>query len=460
MPPPSRAVARRKPASLERTAPGRLDRGGPAGGVGQRNGDRAARLAQAQWQEEAVLLQLGRRRRRGVPAQVPRGRDQEIEQLRQLDRAQGRVGQAPPGAKRRVRPLALEIEHIVGEQQVDAHGRVTLAEAADQRRRSTPRPCTAVTRSRPAGRTAPAASARRRNRAARAHGRLEAVGRAGRGRPDRARLAVEQRQPQRRLEPGDPPAHQSLGLAQGARGGGQAAEVAGQAEGPEVEEIAGRGRFTFGHVNGSGVAGFSICNPGLPAGGIVSRSGRGYTGCGDVHEGNPHARIRWAGGAPVRDVPRPSPAAGEVLVRVHAAGVNPLDWKLREGWLADRMPLRFPLVPGWDMSGAVAEVGPGVHDLTPGDEVFGKPDLLRDGAYAEWLVARLRQRWRESRPASITCTRPRFPSPVSPPGRRSSRATPERRQSGCSRGQTILVLGGAGGVGSFAVRSHAGEGRG
>jgi NADPH:quinone reductase-like Zn-dependent oxidoreductase len=88
-----------------------------------------------------------------------------------------------------------------------------------------------------------------------------------------------------------------------------------------------------------------------------------------------------------KDVPCPHPADGEVLVRVHAAGINPVDWKIREGHLKGMLPHIFPLILGWDVSGVVESVGrAGVGRLKVGDEVFSRPDILRDGAYAEFIV--------------------------------------------------------------------------
>ena len=88
-----------------------------------------------------------------------------------------------------------------------------------------------------------------------------------------------------------------------------------------------------------------------------------------------------------REVPCPHPADGEVLVRVHAAGINPVDWKIREGHLKGMLPHTFPLILGWDVSGVVSSVGrSGVSRLKVGDEVFSRPDIVRDGAYAEYIV--------------------------------------------------------------------------
>src|SRR6266481_1845726 len=102
-------------------------------------------------------------------------------------------------------------------------------------------------------------------------------------------------------------------------------------------------------------------------------------------------RIHNYGGPEVlkyEDAPCPQPQAGEVLVRVHAAGVNPIDWKVREGHMKDFWPHKFPLILGWDLSGVVEELGRGVSRFKIGDEVYSLPDPTRNGAYADYIVVR------------------------------------------------------------------------
>jgi len=102
-------------------------------------------------------------------------------------------------------------------------------------------------------------------------------------------------------------------------------------------------------------------------------------------------RIHNYGGPEVleyEDAPRPEPQADEVLIRVHAAGVNPFDWKIRAGHLKDIFPVSFPLILGWDLSGVIEEVGSGATRFKKGDEVFGMPDPTRNGACAEYIVVR------------------------------------------------------------------------
>src|SRR6476469_2392720 len=89
--------------------------------------------------------------------------------------------------------------------------------------------------------------------------------------------------------------------------------------------------------------------------------------------------------------PCPKPQAGEVLIRVHAAGVNPIDWKVREGHMKDFWSHKLPLILGWDVSGTVEAVGPGpaaAGRFKKGDEVYSVPDPTRNGAYADYIVVR------------------------------------------------------------------------
>ena len=94
----------------------------------------------------------------------------------------------------------------------------------------------------------------------------------------------------------------------------------------------------------------------------------------------------------LRDVPRPSPIPTEVLVRTHAAGINPVDWKTREGGGMASQLGQPPYVLGWDVSGVIEEVGFGVTTLKPGDEVYGMPWFPRAaGGYGEYVTAPARQ---------------------------------------------------------------------
>ena len=85
----------------------------------------------------------------------------------------------------------------------------------------------------------------------------------------------------------------------------------------------------------------------------------------------------------VDEVERPEPAAGEVLIRVHLAGVNPIDWKFRAGYLKDYVPLTLPHTPGLDLAGTIEALGDGVNGFAIGDRVFGRGV----GTYADFAVA-------------------------------------------------------------------------
>ncbi|MGK5112721.1 NADP-dependent oxidoreductase [Geodermatophilus sp. CPCC 205506] len=102
------------------------------------------------------------------------------------------------------------------------------------------------------------------------------------------------------------------------------------------------------------------------------------------------------------DLPEPPVGPDTVLVRVHAAGVNPVDLAIRRGLLAGAYPHHFPIVPGWELSGVVEAVGPAVVDLGPGDEVFGyvRRDDVQWGAMAELVPAP--QRCLAHKPASLS----------------------------------------------------------
>ena len=160
-------------------------------------------------------------------------------------------------------------------------------------------------------------------------------------------------------------------------------------------------------------------------------------------------RIHNYGGPEVlqyEDAPRPKPQAGEVVVRVHAAGVNPIDWKVREGHMKDFWPHKFPLTPGWDLSGLVEEVGPATaRRFKKGDEVYSVPDASRDGAYAEYIV--VRESELALKPKSLHHVRA---AAVPLAAVTAWQALFDAGQ--LKRGQRVLIHGGSGGVGHVAVQ--------
>jgi NADPH:quinone reductase-like Zn-dependent oxidoreductase len=159
-------------------------------------------------------------------------------------------------------------------------------------------------------------------------------------------------------------------------------------------------------------------------------------------------RIHKYGGPEVvryEDAPRPQPQAGEVVVRVHAAGVNPIDWKVREGYMKDFWPHKFPLILGWDLSGVVEEVGPRVSQFKKGDEVYSLPDPTRNGAYADYVV--VRESELALKPNSLYHIRAAAVPLAALTAWQSLFDTAQLQP-----GQRVLIHAGSGGVGHFAVQ--------
>jgi NADPH:quinone reductase-like Zn-dependent oxidoreductase len=88
------------------------------------------------------------------------------------------------------------------------------------------------------------------------------------------------------------------------------------------------------------------------------------------------------------DAPEPLVRADDVLIKVVGTSVNPIDWKIREGHLQSMIPFRMPIILGWDVSGVVTAVGTNVVKFKVGDSVYSRPDVERDGSYAEFISVR------------------------------------------------------------------------
>lgn len=159
------------------------------------------------------------------------------------------------------------------------------------------------------------------------------------------------------------------------------------------------------------------------------------------------ARIHEYGNAQVlryEDAPRPQAGDGEVLVRVRAAGVNPVDWKIRAGFMKAMLPLSLPWIPGLDFSGVVEGVGRGVTDFKVGDAVFGKTDLPGNGSLAEYVS--VKRASLVPKPASVDHAHAAA-VPLA-----ALTAWQALAKLELAAGKTVLVLGANGGVGSFAVQ--------
>ncbi len=154
-------------------------------------------------------------------------------------------------------------------------------------------------------------------------------------------------------------------------------------------------------------------------------------------------RIRGFGGPEVlgiEDIPLPQPGAGEIRIRIIAAGVNPFDWKVRRGY----MPIPLPVTLGLDVSGVVDALGDGVEAFEIGDGVYAKM-AFGQGGYAEYAVT----------DASFAAAKPKsigFVEAAAIPTACLAAWQAIFDIAGLEKGQNILIHGAAGGVGSFAVQ--------
>jgi alcohol dehydrogenase len=163
------------------------------------------------------------------------------------------------------------------------------------------------------------------------------------------------------------------------------------------------------------------------------------------------AQIKKYGGSEVVDInnnePKPAVSEGHLLIEVHAAGINPVDWKIREGYMAQMIPLKFPATLGGDFSGVVVDVGSGVSGFKKGDEAYGQAGALRggSGSFAEFVLADVK----------VIAPKPKNIDHV------EAAALPLTGVSawqalvdhiGLSRGKRILIHGGAGGIGTMAIQ--------
>lgn len=144
--------------------------------------------------------------------------------------------------------------------------------------------------------------------------------------------------------------------------------------------------------------------------------------------------------------PMPKVGPGMVLVKVKAASVNPVDWKIMAGYLDAAMDLQFPAIPGWDVAGVVESVGIDARAFQPGDEViaYGRKDYVHGGSFAEYIA--LPERLLARKPESL--------------GWNESAGLPLAgltayqvlNRLGLASGETVLIHGGAGGVGSLGIQ--------
>ncbi len=160
-------------------------------------------------------------------------------------------------------------------------------------------------------------------------------------------------------------------------------------------------------------------------------------------------RIHQFGGPEVlnvEEIERPVPAPDEILVKVYASGVNPVDWVIRNGANDNLRPyLTLPMTLGWDAAGVVEETGSEVTGFQKGDAVYGVPNFPGDGSYADYCAAKATQF--AGKPRSLS-----FTEAAGVPLAALTGWTGMFAHGKLQAGQRILIQGASGGVGSFAVQ--------
>lgn len=146
-----------------------------------------------------------------------------------------------------------------------------------------------------------------------------------------------------------------------------------------------------------------------------------------------------------KEVPKPTIETNQVLVELHATSINPIDWKLREGYLKEKFPFKFPIILGWDAAGIISEVGSNVSNFQVGDHVFARPETTANGTYAEYaainedLLAKMPENLSFEEAASVPLA-----------GLTAWQCLVDF--SNIKSGDKVLIHAGSGGVGSFAIQ--------
>ncbi|MFT6141801.1 MAG: NADPH:quinone reductase-like Zn-dependent oxidoreductase [Psychromonas sp.] len=137
--------------------------------------------------------------------------------------------------------------------------------------------------------------------------------------------------------------------------------------------------------------------------------------------------------------------ADDILVAVKATSINPVDWKIREGYLQEFIPYALPVTLGWDVAGIVTEVGADVTEFKVGDEVFSRPDISRNGSYADFIAVKADE-------AVLKSKKLDFAQAASLPlaGITAWQCLVDVGQ--IQAGQRVLIHAGAGGVGHLAIQ--------
>ena len=146
-----------------------------------------------------------------------------------------------------------------------------------------------------------------------------------------------------------------------------------------------------------------------------------------------------------REVDQPSIQDDQVLVEVHATSINPIDWKVRAGYLTDMLPFEFPIILGWDAAGIIVEKGSNVTNFEVGERVFTRPATTRQGTYAEYVP--VDENLLAKMPASMS-----FEEAAAIPLAGLTAWQCLVDFGGVKKDDKVLIHAGAGGVGTFAIQ--------
>ncbi|MFT4926822.1 MAG: NADPH:quinone reductase-like Zn-dependent oxidoreductase [Phenylobacterium sp.] len=146
-----------------------------------------------------------------------------------------------------------------------------------------------------------------------------------------------------------------------------------------------------------------------------------------------------------QDSPVPAIAENQILIKVIATSVNPVDWKIREGYLQQMIDYPMPFIPGWDVAGIVEQVGSQVRQFTIGDAVYSRPNIMKNGSYAEYIAVDAIEV--ASKPATLS-----FMEAASVPLAGITAWESLFTAADLQAGQTVLIHAGSGGVGSLAIQ--------
>jgi NADPH:quinone reductase-like Zn-dependent oxidoreductase len=144
-------------------------------------------------------------------------------------------------------------------------------------------------------------------------------------------------------------------------------------------------------------------------------------------------------------VENPKANTEQVVVEVKATSINPIDWKLREGYLQQMMDFQFPIILGWDVAGVISEIGEGVTEWKVGDKVFARPETTRFGTYAEYTI--VDQALLAKIPDNIS-----FEAAAAVPLAGLTAWQGLFDHGKLKKGETVLIHAGAGGVGTYAIQ--------